>query len=61
MTTTDELRLLRSYKGGQRIWDAAALQPLVAGLLEQGLIEPVPGSSAYQITKAGRAALEDRP
>lgn len=63
MVTTDELRLLRSYLGGPRIWDAAAILPLVHGLAEQKLIEPHPdreraSRGVYQITRAGREALE---
>jgi hypothetical protein len=58
MTTISELRFLRSYLGGPRIWDAAALQPVVSSLADQGLIEPVPGrEKAYQLTEAGRAEL----
>lgn len=58
MATKDELRLLRSYLDGPRIWDATSLQNLVNGLLMQKLIEPVPGRGALnQITQLGRDAL----
>lgn len=58
--TVDERRLLRSYQGGPRIWDAAVLQPLVHSLIVQKLIEPCPDPghrNACQITQAGREAL----
>ena len=58
---TDELRFLRSYLGGPRKWDAAALQPLVHSLDQQKLIEPSPDPErpgVYQITQLGREALE---
>ena len=68
MATPDELRqeaisseLLRSYENGPRIWDAAIFQPDVHDLLERKLIEPCPDlPGAYQITQAGRDALEAR-
>jgi hypothetical protein len=54
----DELRLLRSYASGPRIWDAASLMPAVFSLQEQGLTEPVPGNdSAFRLTDAGRERL----
>lgn len=49
--------LLASYARGPRIWDAASLLPEVTELADAGLIEPVPGSAAYQLTSAGRAEL----
>jgi DNA-binding PadR family transcriptional regulator len=61
MATSNELRFLRSYLGGPRIWDAAVLQPDVHSLHEQGLIEPHPDTGrpgVYQITQLGREALE---
>lgn len=63
MATPDELRFLRSYLGGPRNWDAAALQIVVHSLLQQKLIEPSPDpdrKGAYQITQAGRDALAAR-
>lgn len=54
-----ELELLRSYENGPRIWDAAALLPVVTSLWGQGLIEPRPGSGgAYRLTEAGAARLK---
>lgn len=59
MPTTDELRFLASYEGGNRIWDAAVLQDLVHSLEQQKLIELVPGrEDAYQLTQLGREALD---
>jgi hypothetical protein len=62
--TRDELRLLRTYVRGPRIWDAATALPLVRSLHQQKLIEPHPDPArpgVYQITAAGREALEDQP
>jgi hypothetical protein len=57
--TDDELRLLRSYEDGPRIWDAADLLHRVWALADRGLIEMVPGNfCAYQLTEAGRGALQ---
>lgn len=50
--------LLRSYSGGPRIWDAAAILPDVWELEHQGLIEPSGDSGAYRMTPSGRARLE---
>jgi hypothetical protein len=50
--------LLRSYARGPRIWDAASLLPGVLELADAGLIEPVPDSTAYQLTAAGQAELD---
>ena len=62
--TPDELRLLRSYADGPRIWDAASLVPTVHRLEDLGLIErkPTPegGSSARQLTARGRQVLAGR-
>jgi DNA-binding PadR family transcriptional regulator len=55
----NELDLLRSYESGPRIWDAAAILPGVYALETKGLIEPTGTSGAYQLTEAGREALED--
>lgn len=56
-----ELRLLRSYADGLRIWDAAALVPAVCSLQDQGLIEPDPDPGrqpACRLTEKGRQVLE---
>jgi hypothetical protein len=60
MSTVNE-GLLRTYDGGPVIWDAASLLPDVTALADAGLIEPVPGSAAYQLTNAGRARLGAAP
>jgi hypothetical protein len=57
--TKDELSLLRSYASGPKIWDAVTLLPTVYALADQGLIEPVGDSGAYQLTMAGREALRE--
>jgi hypothetical protein len=56
--TAGELDLLRSYAKGRRIWDATAILPGVFALARKGLIEPAGTSGAYQLTEAGREALE---
>jgi hypothetical protein len=54
-----EQRMLRSYEGGPRVWDAASLQPAVISLESQGLIERVRGNTnTYQLTEKGRQALD---
>jgi len=57
MISADDLRLLRSYRKGPRIWDAADILPRVWELAGRGLIEQVPDSLAYRLTNAGRAEL----
>lgn len=55
----DELRVLRTYANGPRIWDAASLFGIVTGLDARGLIAPAgPQSNAFVITPAGRATLD---
>ncbi len=53
----DDLRLLRSYANGPRIWDAAEILPRVHRLMDVGLIEPRFESNACQLTDKGRDAL----
>jgi hypothetical protein len=58
--TENELGLLRSYAGGPRIWDAAALAPAVYALQDEGLIEPDPERSpACRLTAKGRQVLAE--
>jgi hypothetical protein len=58
--TKDALRLLRTYEQGPRIWDAAAILPVVWVLAGKGLIKPAGDSGAYEITESGRRVLADQ-
>lgn len=58
--TGRELELLRSYASGPKIWDATAILPDVYALVAKKLIEPAGQDGfLYQLTDAGRAALEE--
>jgi hypothetical protein len=65
--TEEELRLLRSYASGPRIWDAAELMPAVWRLQDLVLTEPAPpgddGSppsrGVRQLTVRGRQVLAE--
>jgi hypothetical protein len=54
--TPEELRLLKSYQAGPRIWDATAILPHVYALEVKGLIEP-DDSGTYHLTDSGRKVL----
>src|SRR5690349_4918585 len=47
--------LLNSYAAGPRVWDAAAVFPIVLRLEGRGLIAPSGSNGAYALTEAGRA------
>jgi hypothetical protein len=65
--TVSELRLLRTYLDGPRIWDAADLFAEVCRLAGRGLLEPAltdigngpEDRGAYQLTEAGRRVLAE--
>jgi hypothetical protein len=53
----EELRLLRTYADGPRIWDAASVFAIVCRLDGKGLLVPSGENGAYALTDKGRAAL----
>jgi DNA-binding PadR family transcriptional regulator len=65
--TESELRLLRTYAGGPKIWDVAELMPAIWRLQDQGLIEPAspaddgspPSRGVRQLTAKGRQVLAE--
>jgi hypothetical protein len=54
----DELRLLGSYADGPRVWDAAAVFPLVLRLEAKGLVAMKGEGGLYGLTDEGRQELE---
>ena len=58
--TGSQRRLLGSYRGGPRIWDAVSVLGTVFQLEALGLVEPSGAGGAYALTEAGRRALDAR-
>lgn len=54
----EELRLLRTYANGPRIWDAASVFAVVCRLDAKGYLEPSGEHGAYALTGKGRAVLQ---
>lgn len=56
--STDEIRLLKTYQKGPRIWDAVTIFPIVLKLEMKGLITLEAGSNnAYILTAKGEELL----